>query len=547
MMDRISKSEKLILFIIISLYLILEALNIKLPGLYVDEAWSGCGILQVMKNVGPLMHYSINIFNRNFPVMQGAEYSGAMESYILSPFLLLFGTNVVALRLVPIFMQAGFLFFLYLFLRDFLNKRVAITSLILLVINSVFLLETKLGLDRASILHFAEILALYSLYKWYKGGKNIYFYFAIYILGLGLTIRIWFLWFVNSLIVLSVAFRKKILGRMQANIAKYIIFGSFSFLFGSILFVYYNLVTKFATIRYIIDNFSQTRSSVDNFFYLDNLFVRLGVLVSYLQGKYILSEQGSWNNHTPTSEIALNQMYPFLFLGAFAWIIFSILFKKISFAKNRIIFIIILFLLILLQSPFTLSCLTSPHLFILFPIIPIILSIAWVDMVENFKKNKLAVITVNAVFVIFILIECNVTIRNNYLYFRKTGGTGNYSDAIYELASYLKTNKIFSPFAMDWGFNHNLIFLSGGDVVSPKLAYVESGDNGQKDNFIEDCKLSLNNSANKYLFHAPAFANRPEVFLIFEKIVKASGKVLCEEKKFYQRDGRLVYILYSVK
>lgn len=536
-------SERLLLFVFISSYFILQLLNIKLPGLYADEALPACGSLQIIKNTPPFLP-SIKIFNINFPLMLGCEYETALESYILLPFFWLLGINVIALRFAPILISAVMLVFMYFFLKDFFDKQVGLLTIFLLLINAVFLLETKLGLNSASMLHFTAMAALWSLFRWYKGKPDKYLYWGIFLFGLGISIRVWFLWFVNGMLILALMFNCQLRKRMKGDLHRYVIIGLIVFLAGHILFICYNLRSGFSTIKYIFGHFSETQDLENNFNYLQNLQTRLSIFIGYLKGVFPIQIQGSWNNRVSAKEISANHLYPFLFLSTIIWLFFSTVFNKTRFPKKRIWFILILFSSILLQSPFTLSSLGGPHLFILYPLVQVVLGLALVDILQNFKKNKILFVIISLIILAFVFLELNNTIRNNYIYFNRTGGTGNNSDSIYKLSQYLKDHKIYKPMVMDWGIYHDLVFLSQGKIIPRTFADVGQGH--KKDDFIRDFKAAFNNN-NIYLFHSPEFANRPEVYPIFEDIVRTLNKNIKEEAVFYQRDNRPVFIIYSVK
>lgn len=536
-------SEKLLLLFFISLYLALQLLNIKLPGLYVDEAFPACGSLQMIKGVGSFLP-SIKIFNINFPVMLGCEYETALESYILLPFFWLFGVNVIALRLVPILAGAVMLLFLYFFLKEFFDKKAASFSILLLIINSVFLLETKLGLNSASMFHWTGMAALWSLFRWYKGRKDRYLYWGIFLLGLGISIRVWFLWFVNGMIFSAMIFLKNIRLRLNKHFLKYNLWGIVFFCLGIFLFIFYNLDKGFPTIKFIITSFKQTTCGVDNSSYFHNLYWRLTYFIQFLNGSWPLKYQGCWIERTPLKYISTNPISFWFFTGCFIWLIVSTVIKKPIFSVKRVLFILMLFMAILFQSPFTLSSLGGPHLFVLFPLVQIITGAALADVLERFRGNKIILTVISCIFLIFILLECNTTIRNNYLYFERTGGTGNESDAVYPLARFFEDRKIYKPIVMDWGIYHNLIFLSQGKIIPYTFRYVEDGK--AKDKFIEDLRDTLKDRY-LYIFHSQEFANRPEVYPIFEDIAKVLKKDIKEEAVFYQRDNRPVFIIYSVK
>jgi hypothetical protein len=201
--------------------------------------------------------------------------------------------------------------------------------------------------------------------------------------------------------------------------------------------------------------------------------------------------------------------------------------------------------LILLQSPFTLSSLGGPHLFILYPLVQIILGLGLIEVVRKFKKNIIMLTIITCATVIFVFLECNNTVRNNFLYFKKTGGTGNNSDSIYALSNYFQDAKIFKPIIMDWGIYHNLIFLSKAQTKPRTFVYVQGGF--QKEEFISELNYILHDENARYVFHAPEYTNRQEIYPIFEKAYKAQGKNINREVVFNQRDGRPVYVIYSVR
>jgi len=538
--------EKLILFLLVSLFLTLEIINIKLPGLYADEALPACGSLQIIKKIDPII-WSVKIFNTYFPLTLGVTHEAALESYILLPFFYLFGINVVVLRLVPVVIGAVTLIFMYFFLKGFFSRGVGLLSLFLLVINSIFLLETKLGLNSASMLHFTGMAALWSLFRWYKSKGNAYFYLGVFLLCVGISIRIWFLWFFNGVIILSIIFRHRLRERLKGNIWKYVAIFCIIFLLSNSPFVYYNLTSRFGTFRHIIKNFSKTteQDAVNNLSYSKNLQERFRVFTRYLNGSWSLLEQGCWNNRTSWKEISLNRLYPFMFWAVFIYLVFCAIFNKTKFSRKRIWFVLILFSLILLQSPFTLSSLGGPHLFILYPLVQIILGLGLIEVVRKFKKNIIMLTIITCATVIFVFLECNNTVRNNFLYFKKTGGTGNNSDSIYALSNYFQDAKIFKPIIMDWGIYHNLIFLSKAQTKPRTFVYVQGGF--QKEEFISELNYILHDENARYVFHAPEYTNRQEIYPIFEKAYKAQGKNINREVVFNQRDGRPVYVIYSVR
>jgi len=441
-------------------------------------------------------------------------------------------------------MGAGMLILTYLFMKDFFDRKAGLLAVLLLVINHIFLLETKMGMDSASILHLAAMGSLLLLWRWYSGKGEKYLYSGILMLGLGISIRAWFSWFAAAIFLLSI-FYKGIWKKMKKHILRHIMLGGIIFCAGIFLFIFYNFMSDFGTIRYIAEHFFATSDmKIDNSAYFSNLLSRLGHLGMWLDGKRSLIEQGGWYNRTPMKDIAVNPISRGLFLFSFIYLWCIVFFKKSLYPVKRVLFVLSLFTLIMLFSPLTLSSLGGPHLFMLHPIVKIITAVAFIDIFVRFKAKKAILYAAYAVFSIFIFKECAVTLDNGYLYFNRTGGTGNNSDAIYTVSRYLKDKDIARPVIMDWGIYHNLIFLSGGDIRPRTFNYIQGGFD--RKGFADELAVSLE-KPGMYIFHSREFSNRRDVYDIFTRMCSRRGKNIDKENIFYQRDGKPVFIVYSVK
>jgi len=546
LLKKICDNPKTVLLIFVSLYLFLELLNIKLPGLYDDEAFPACGSLQIIKKIGPFMP-SIKIFNTYFPLMLVSRES-AMESYVLLPFLSLFGINVVILRLVPILAGAIGLILLYYFVRRFFDSKTALLSLVLLVVNPVFLLENKLGLNSASMLHPAMMTVLLCFYIWYQKRKINYFILGMFFLGIGLSIRVWYAWFITALLIFALIYFRRIWQLLGRNKAIYLLTGITVFLLGAVLFVVYNLTSKFSTFHFVVNSLVNTDNK---HYYIDNLLHRLRVFSSSISGRWSLEEQGSWFHRSwsypePFAKIPVNNMLMWIFYASFIWLILSFLLKKSFFSKKRVLFLCGLTLIIMLLSPLISFQLAGPHLFILYPLVMIIIALALMDLA---KRNKY--LRFFSICMVLLITALNIKIFFNWQrYFEHTGGIGNNSDAIYALADWLKERRIKEPVVCDWGMDHNLVFLGAG-VIEPKTIYdfvkvfpYGSGDDDV--HFIENCRKYFIDSSCRYIFHTPAFTNMNR-FNTFTRIAREMNKDVSEEKIFYQRDGKPVLVVYSVK
>lgn len=98
--------------------------------------------------------------------------------------------------------------------------------------------------------------------------------------------------------------------------------------------------------------------------------------------------------------------------------------------------------------------------------------------------------------------------------------------------------------------NYNLIFLGAG-AIEPKTIYdfvkvfpYGSGDDDAY--FVESCRRYFIDPSCRYIFHTPAFTNMDR-FNTFIRIAREMNKDVSEEKLFYQRDGKPVFVVYLVR
>lgn len=543
----LKRREALILATIISLYLLLEIIQISLPALYCEEALYAIGGLNVTfdKDLYPCIE-SIRIFGKTLPLMTNL-YHGAMQSYFIRPFFYFFGVNVVSLRSASIFFGILALLFTYFFTKRFFNRKIAFITLALLVVNPSFIVGSRLGI---SLLVAESMAALFCFLRWYYDKRIFYFYSGMFLLGVGLSTNLGFTWFIGAVLVGALVYRKKIKEKITEKarfhlIGKYLLSGIIAFSLGAILILYYNLSNNFINLRYILKYFYQTGSGINNLHYIENLFSRIKI--------FFLVLNGTWFTKGENMKFSPNNLYPGLFLFCLIWLIYSGLFKKkIFIEKNKILFLLIIFFTIFVQSPFTPSSHSASHLFILFPFVQILIAVTLIELISLFKKRKFIIAAIFGVFLTIAAIDLKMVI-NYHLELKKTGGKGLFSDAIYKLAYWLEDRRYLRPIAVDWGIRHSIVILTNGRVVprwhdyteNPTPINIEPEHTIRRNKFIRECREQFNNVDNIYIFHDPDFTYQ-DCLGLFKEIAKEMHKEIFEEQRFYQRDGKPVYILYSV-
>ena len=594
--------EIALLALICSLFFILASYNIKLPGLYYDEALDVVPTMQLVTGQLVEEHRSVEILGHRLPIMV-SEYVGPVSTYLTLPFFLLFGVSVFSLRLTTIVFAVGTIIFTFYFLKLFFNRRVAFLAVLLLAVNPAFVMWSRQGNHVSSLMSFMATGSLYCFYRWYKKRKEFCFYIGSFLLGLGLCQKIIFLWFIMALglAVLTqkmnlreiIAFRTWVRDRARKAIGlgiKRLGLSLLSFCAGLSMMLWYNLTTP-GTIRMILSNLVVTSKGTNNLAFLTNFLKRVEDFRRVLSGDLFSYTGGSY----------ANKLYVPLFVVAFLFCLVVSFVPMKSIARlgrnqtsidviargtaakqspprwrllrstrndtfpttcsqttqvlegsitsgKKTGFVLILFIALFIFSCFTIGGLSPYHLLILLPLPQVMISLFVCDAGVLLRGvhpsdwvGRILSVAPLAVVMIVVILDLGV-IKNYHVAMNETGGVGMFSDAIYDLADYLEDNDITTPLAVDWGFKKNIQLLTQGRVNPIEIfQYSQEPD----EEFSREVFKRLRDPNNLYLFHNAQFAafRRYEAF---ETVVRQANKAIQLERTFYQRDGTPVYYLYRV-
>jgi len=538
--------EYLILVFFICVYLCFAIKDITLPGINFDEGTVASEAINLLKNKNT--HYVFitdSIFlGRRLPLMM-SYYDPILGSYLLLPFFSLFGISVFSLRGSVIFFALLALILAYILTKKMFNRKAAFIAILLLVTSPDFILSTRILNFFFSYTFFFSMAALFCFMRWRESNQARYFFLGAFLLGMGLSAS---LWFITPLIAIPVAaliaFGRKELAGKTRRIFIYFL-GLIFFLLGSFSLFYANFINKstfFMTGEYIFKHFRDTGSNMSNLDYLTNITQRFKHLL------YLLEQRGLVNEVFILGEG--NVFFKYVFFFSLFWLIVSLFFRKnLYFKKTKILFIILVAGIIFMLSPFTLSSFHISYLTMLTPYLQIIIALGLIEFSWCFKERILKKISIALVcFTILALAGANMkAMKGYYADMRRVGGHSLWSDAIYELADWIKKVKPSNVVALTFGFSRNLYFLLGGevyiqDIHSSSGFNFEEGEQNFKDivttHFLKDEKT-------RYLVNVQWCDQR--AYELFKKIVNSAGKRLVEDKLFYQRDGKPVFMVYSVK
>ena len=215
--------------------------------------------------------------------------------------------------------------------------------------------------------------------------------------------------------------------------------------------------------------------------------------------------------------------------------------KNFPYPKERVLFLYILYSVVFLCTPFTISHLGTGHLFILFPFPQIVISLFICLLSYLFSKKRIILYLVYSVILASVLFNVRLSL-NYHLNMRRTGCFDVWTTEIYALADYLHKNNILNPLAFHWGIQNNVAFLTRCDVM-PLL---------MPDSIEESFRIYnkfLSNNDVFYIVRGPfdlSPREKEELFDRIGEITKTYNKELTLNKVFYNRGGVPVYYLYKV-
>lgn len=183
-------------------FVALACYQLDLPGLYYDEAADAVPAMQIV--LGQPIELSRNagipFAGRTWPLMV-MDYVGSVSTYLLVPSVAIIGVKPEAVRAVPIAVGALSLLVGYGFLRLAFGVGVGLAATWLVAIHPSFVFWTRQGIHVSSIMLICSTGALWLLLRWWRGRGWWNLVGGAALLGLGISIKLLFLWFPVALLV----------------------------------------------------------------------------------------------------------------------------------------------------------------------------------------------------------------------------------------------------------------------------------------------------------------------------------------------------------
>ncbi len=522
-MRGLHQNEWLLLSITLLCALALRVHVLHLPGPNPDEVLD---VFQVerLRLGDPLWSPTFRIAGYSLPAGYNA-HQGAFPIYV-HWFISQFTDQPLRFRYVNVLYDLASICFLYFFTRIFISKSAALLIAAFQATMPSPVFFSRIG----EMVIFMRVMfataALFCFYRWSTTRHWGAFFFGCLGLGLGMSTRLEIIWWPIAatayLILLDRSRLKEEVSVLWTHKKKALI-GAACFLFGSSLFITYNVITSGGTVSQIAQNLVRTHAGHTNLEFLENVTERVKHLVELLDGSHIWDRSLSYKN----------VLFPVTFgLGFLITLAVAVFARLRGQVERKIEFLAFTMVFMLSESTFSMSNLKNWHLLILLPV-PLLILVKFLDLIP---WKSLVALSAAAL----LMGNLWVDIRY-YNSLHQSPGKGLFSTRIYSFVEELQQSGVSRVIACDWGLARQIYYFSRGRIkVDEIFGYSED----VPASFYTALESALREPETYFLFYAPQYSQfrRQEAFL---KYVTDRGR-LPEARTFHDLNGP-IYLLYRVR
>ncbi|HKP54204.1 MAG TPA: glycosyltransferase family 39 protein [Chloroflexia bacterium] len=340
------KREALLDFVMVGLaclvFLAFSLYQLDLPGLYTDEAYDVIPAMQmVLGHHVELQGDVLDLGGLRLPLMSSSAYQGVTYTYLALPFFALGGVNVISLRMMTVLVGVLGVILAYFLGRAWFGRGVGRMSALLLAISPAWIFWSRLGVYVVSVVVPIATGALLAFTSWVrshpKGGHGR-LYLGMFLLGLGLSTKLLFLWFISAVILTSLILWGRLLWKHLRLIresigtrARVVFFSLLAFSLGALPFILYNILTRgtINLLRQTLSGPGTTSHGVDNSAVIRNLWTEVDAFKVLLDGGYFWFQGVNQQPHA-------NPVTPAIFAIAALGLIALVLARRVPAMGQRI-------------------------------------------------------------------------------------------------------------------------------------------------------------------------------------------------------------------
>ncbi len=313
------------------IFSLLTGYQLRLPGLYADEALDVVPAMQLLKGLpldfGGVRGAYFPLGSLKLPVMN-SDYQGVVGTYGVLPFLL-GGFDVVNIRLFTICTGLLALVLAYALTRTLLGRPAAVITVLLFAVSPSWVFWSRIGIYVIAQVVPISLAILLCLLRWWRGGRDRWLYAGAFLVGIGFSTKFLFLWLPVALLVSYLVFSAphirqfgwarglRLSPRLPPAVEEQsrwgwrrLLIGGLAFVVGAFPFIWYNLTTR-GTYLVLRSNLDKTSYGVNNSDVLGNLYTVVGDYRVLLDGSYFwFQAYGGQPYH--------NHLWPWAYLVALA-------------------------------------------------------------------------------------------------------------------------------------------------------------------------------------------------------------------------------------
>lgn len=361
---------------------------------------------------------TVRVFDRHLPIMEDNAYVGPVELYLQMPFFALFGVNCFGLRALTIVVALLGLLAAYSVVRTWFGLRAAMVMGLLTATHPVFVHLCKQGHDYEEIFTAAFFWgALFFVVRYLQDEDRHPGWLCVggLLAGLGLCHKITFAWYILGALVALVVAWKVMRDRLVAELRPaHLAMAGVCMLAGYGFTILYNVRDGWPTLRIMARSLVEPtpKDHVENWDYLTNLWVR------FQQFNDVILKGEIWHPNWFTilgdTTFTFNSPLSVLFFSGLVVVTVYVLRGKTRLPKAPLFFLFIVFGVVFLLSPFTVSYHHTTHLLVMYPFPQIVIALFLGLLPGVFGRARLMGWATGAIVVLVVAFNLNLTFAYTY-------------------------------------------------------------------------------------------------------------------------------------
>lgn len=518
--------------------------DLHLPGPQYDEVFDAVPILESLAGRPPVCARSVALFGRRWPLMIH-PHIGPTSAYVALISFEILGVSVESLRIGQLAVGVLTLLLLVVAGRAWFDDRTAAIAVLLCGTSPAFIWWSRAGANWTAPILPIALAMLLLLVRWWRRGTAASLVGAAFLLGLGITTKILFVWLLPGIALwaLLVEGRERLRLRLGAIPRGVRLAAAAAAIVGLLPFLVHNLATGDVA-KNLVRNALHTWSGHDNTAFRANLWWQLRDFAAVLDGYTMLGPSG-----VPFASYAVLLAAVYTAWRA-AGLRGGAAGASAAAREGRALRLLVLIvpLLVLPFSTVSPSGIGATYLFIIVPLAWLLLATMLADglVARRATGGRSRWMCAASGLALAAILANHVATNVGLLrFFAASGGKGIWSDSIYDVASTLERDYAGRPVvAMDWGLARSLEFLS-----RLRLPVREGCEFAAEPSaaFAGKCREELRQASAVYLIRAPQGAAFPRCWKICTEVARATGLEPVLERTFHERDGAANTFLYSMR